>query len=177
MRKQLFSMLSQWACSPGRIALAVALLMGASHAPAHSQQPTPGAIAAAKEYVVIKGAMTMFSPIIPGVIENAKNIFLQQNPNLGQDLNAVAADLRKRYEFKRGDLQNEIAKVYAAQFTEQELKQAIEFYKTPLGKKLLTAEPIAIEQTLQAAQNFGDTFSREAMEAIRAEMRKKGHTL
>src|SRR5262249_32313423 len=45
-----------------------------------AQQPTPGAVEAAKEVLVLKGGMTIFNPIIPGVVEGSKGIFLQQNP-------------------------------------------------------------------------------------------------
>ena len=32
----------------------------------------------------------MFEPLVPGVIETAKNVFLQQSPNLQKDLNEIS---------------------------------------------------------------------------------------
>src|SRR5689334_24013045 len=53
---------------------------------ARAQTPTPAAVAAAKELVLIKGATAMFDPLNPGVIESAKNGFLPTNPQLAQPL-------------------------------------------------------------------------------------------
>lgn len=156
-------------------ALAVACLLPGGLA--RAQAPTPGAIAAAKELVVIRGGMAMFDPLIPGVIESAKNQFLPTNPQLAQPLNEVAAELRKEYEPRRAEILDELAKIYAQHFTEQELKDLVTFYKTPLGKKLISQEPVAIDQSLKATQAWAAGFSDEVLERFRAEMKKKGHNL
>ncbi len=162
-----------------RLALAAALAVAClvSGGPARAQAPTPGAVAAAKELVVLKGGTAMFEPLIPGVIESAKNNFLPTNPQLVQPLNQIAAELRKEYEPKRTEILDEVAKIYAQHFTEQDLKDLIAFYKTPLGKKLLTQEPIALDQSLKAAQAWAVHFSDEVVERFRVEMKKKGYNL
>jgi uncharacterized protein len=67
-----------------------------------------------------------------------------------------------------------MAKVYASDFTEQELKDLVTFYKSPLGQKLLTTEPRAIQGSMaymnQWAQQFAETVNGE----FRGEMRKRG---
>ena len=163
----------------GCLALAAVLALAClgSIDAARAQAPTPGAIAAAKELITIKGGAAMFEPLIPGVVESAKNTFLPTNPQLSQPLNEVALQLRKEYEPKRNELLDEVAKVYAQHFTEQELKDLVVFYKTPLGKKLLAEEPAALDQSLKAAQAWATGFSDVVMERFRAEMRKKGHPL
>ena len=50
---------------------------------AKAQQPTPAALATAKELSAITGATALFSPLIAGVVEQAKNLYLQQS-SLGQ---------------------------------------------------------------------------------------------
>jgi hypothetical protein len=67
-----------------------------------------------------------------------------------------------------------MAQIYCNEFTEQELKDLVTFYKSPLGKKLLTSEPRAIQFSMSYmngwAQNFAETVTGE----FRAEMRKRG---
>ncbi len=112
------------------------MLAALAHAgPAPAQEPSPGAVAAAKELIEMKGAMNMFEPLVPGVIETAKNAFLRTNPGLSKDLNEVAAALKTEYAGKRADIANEIARTYAAQFTEKELRDVIAFYKTPPARR------------------------------------------
>jgi hypothetical protein len=160
-----------------RAALAAALLVAFLAFTAGSHAQTPGALAAAKELVSLKGGANMFDPLIPGVIESAKNAYLPTNPQLSKELNDVALQLRKEYDPKRADVLNEVSKIYAQHFTEQELKDLVAFYKTPLGKKMITEEPVALDQSLKAAQAWATKFSDEVLERFRAEMKKKGHPL
>ena len=139
--------------------------------------PNAASIAAAKELVSLKGGASMFDPLVPGVIESAKNSLVPTNPQLQRPLNEVAAQLLKEYEPKRAEILNEVAKVYAQRFTEPELKEIVAFYKTPIGKKMITEEPIALDQSLKVAQAWATRFSDEVLERFRAEMKKKGFNL
>ncbi len=156
-------------------ALAAACLP--SGTPARAQAPTPAAVAVAKELVVMRGGMAMFDPLIPGVIESAKNSFLPTHPQLAQQLDQVAVALRKEYEPKRNEILDELSKIYAQHFTEQELKEIVTFYKSPLGKKLITQEPVVIDDSLKATQAWAAQFSDQVLERFRVEMKKKGYSL
>lgn len=154
----------------------LALLVDAGPAPAQ-QEPSPAAVAAAKELIEMKGAMTMFEALVPGVIETAKNTYLRTNPGLAKDLNEVAAALRTEFAGKRAEIANEIARTYAAQFTDKELGEVIAFYKTPAGKKVIDVEPRVLEQSMTRVQSWAERFSEDMMTRFRADMRKKGHNL
>ena len=110
----------------------------------------------------------------PGWLENT---FVPTNPTLLQPLSDVAAMLRKEYEPKRAEILDATAKIYAQHFTEQELKDIIAFFKTPVGKKMLAQEPIAIDDSLKAAQNWANAFSEVVLDRFRTEMKKKGFNL
>jgi uncharacterized protein len=142
-----------------------------------AKPPTPGAIAAAREVIVLRGAGDMVDPVVRGVIESVKNSFVPTNPNLTQELNEVAVVLHKELDGKSGEVIDQMAKAYAARFTEQELKDLLAFYKTPLGLKLVKEEPAAIEEGLKGAQQWAEAFSDTVMARMRNEMQKKGHPL
>jgi hypothetical protein len=144
---------------------------------AHAQQPSAGAIATAKELITVKGAGAIYDPIVPGVIEHAKSLFLRANPTLGKDLNEVALKLRADYAPRSAEVMNEVAKLYATRFTEQELKDALAFYKSPLGRKLLAEEPNLLDQSMKNAQTWADKLSEEVIAKMRAEMKKRGHEI
>src|SRR3954469_24152392 len=106
--------------------------------PAKAQQdPTAGALAMAREILVLKGAANLYEPMVLGVIERAKLVFLGYNPLLSKDLNDVAAKLRADMGNRAAELMAESSKLYAARFSEQELKETLAFYKSPLGRKLI----------------------------------------
>lgn len=158
---------------------AVLLLCGSlfTAGSASAQQPTPAAVSMAKEILEVKGSLTMFEPIVPGVIESAKNVLVQQSPNLQKDLNESANTLRTQLAPRSAELKEEIAKIYAARFTEAELKEALTFFKSSIGQKLLLEEPRFVEASLTRAQDWANRLTEDVLGKLRAEMKKKGHNL
>jgi hypothetical protein len=151
-------------------------------APRPAAQTTPGtpsanAVALAGELLTLKGGQQMFGGMVDGVIESAKDSFLPNNPALNRPLNEVALQLRKDFESKKAELMHEVARVYARRFTEQELRELLAFYKTNLGKKVLSDESLAVEDSFKRAQEWTSEFSDQVLTKMRAEMRKKGHEL
>jgi hypothetical protein len=159
------------------MALLIVLSLGFAAQSANPPQPSPQAIALAKELIFLKGGQQMFGPVVPGVIESTKDVFLPTNPNLSKPLAEVSAQLKSEYASKSDELMNEVAKVYATHFTEQELKEIVAFYKTALGKKLLNEDPIAIEAGFTRAKEWANDFSNQVINKMRAEMKKKGYDL
>lgn len=160
-----------------RLWVALLLVLGLGVAAQSANPPSPQAIALAKELIVLKGAHQMFDAVVPGVIEQAKDVFLPTNPNLNKELVEVTGKLKLEYANKPDELFNEVAKVYASHFTEQELKEIVAFYKTPLGKKMLAEDPVAIQEGLARAKDWANDFSNQVLGKMRAEMKKKGHDL
>lgn len=156
--------------------VAVVLAMPAGLALAQ-QQPSAAALATAAEIVDIKGASAMFSPVIPGVIEKIKLTFLQTNPNLQRDFDTVANALRAEYAPRQAQIREQLARLYTQHFNEQELKDILTFYKSPLGKKMNQEEPKFVEQSMTFVQDWADKLSDEVLVKFRAEMKKKGHDL
>jgi hypothetical protein len=144
---------------------------------AKAQQPSAVAVAMAREVIMSKGANVMTDPLVRGVIETVKNSFVPTNPNLTRELNDVAATLHKELDGKSSEVVDQMARAYASRFTEQELKDLLVFFKTPLGQKYIKEEPVALEDGLKRAQQWADAFADTVMARMRSEMQKKGHPL
>ena len=54
-----------------------------------------------------------------------------------------------------GSLVDLLVPIYKNHFTEQDLKEAIELYKTPIGKKISEKTPIIAQETMQASMKLG----------------------
>jgi hypothetical protein len=158
-------------------AVAVTLVAFGAGAHAQTQQPSAASLQVAKQLLTVTHATVVFDPLIAGVVEQAKLLFLQQNPGLGKDLNEVAAKIRTELKPRFSEITNEVALLYATNFTEQELKAILAFYKSPAGQKMLQTQPKVIDASMQFAQTWANKLSDEVIAKIREEMKKKGHNL
>jgi hypothetical protein len=144
---------------------------------AHSQQPSAAAMATARELVAFTRSTTLFNPLIAGVVEQAKLLFLQQDPSLSKDLNEIAIKIRIDLAPRFAELEDEVAKLYATNFTDQELKAILAFYQSPVGKKLLDQQPKVVDASMKFAQDWANKLSDEVIAKMRDELKKRGHAL
>jgi hypothetical protein len=163
----------QRAVRPAAIAVA---LVAASPA-VSAQQPSASSLLVAKQLIQVTGATGLFNPLIAGVIEQAKLLYLQQDPGLAKDLNEIAAKMRKDLQPRFSEVTNEIARLYATHFTEQELKDILAFYRSPAGKKMLAEQPVVVDSSMKYAQDWANKLSEQVTAQMRDELKKKGHNL
>jgi hypothetical protein len=162
---------------PTARAVALGLALAAATVSARAQQPSPAALASARELMEIKGIKNLVEPVVVGVVQQTTGTILQTNPGLTKDLDEVSAQLRSEYQPRVAEMTNEIVQLYAQRFTEQELKDVVAFYKSPAGKKMLTEEPRILDATYARLQQWANRLQDEVMVRVRAEMKKRGHNL
>lgn len=144
---------------------------------AQAPQPTAAQIALAKQLLDVNGEAKSFDALIPNVVEQAAGSFVQANPDLIRDLREVAASLVPQFENRRGEINEILARTYAAQFSDAELKALIAFYQTPVGKKLVEKRPIILDTGMRGVQLWSQRFAREVEVKVREEMKKRGFTI
>jgi hypothetical protein len=159
------------------LALAAAGIAVPASAQAPAKPPSPGAMLLAKQIVDIKNVQGVFQPIVRGVVEKAKQLFMQTNFMWGKDLNEVAFSVEKQYQPRVSELVDESARIYATHFSEQELKDLLAYYQSPLGQKALVEEPKVLDESMEFAGNWADNLSQDVMAKMRAEMKKRGHDM
>jgi uncharacterized protein len=144
-------------------------------APATALKPgSPAALAAAKEILTMKNAAAMYANAVPNLVEQTKNALMQSNLNYQKDLNEVAIIVAKNLAGREKEIGDGMAQVYANEFTEQELKDLVNFYKSPLGQKLLSSEPRAIQFSMSYMNQWAQAFAETINGQFRAEMKKRG---
>ena len=138
------------------------------------KQATPAAIAAAKEILAMKNASAMYANAVPNIVEQTKNALVQSNLNYQKDLSEVAIIVAKNLTGREKEIGDGMAQIYANEFTEQELKDLVTFYKSPLGQKLLSTEPRAIQFSMSYMNQWAQAFAATVDGQFRAEMKKRG---
>lgn len=143
-------------------------------APAQQTKPvSPSAMAAAKELLTLKNAHAMYASAIPNIVQRTKANLLQNNLNYQKDLDEVALVIAKEFAGRESEVSEQMAKIYANDFTEQELKDLVTFYKTPLGQKLLSTEPHAIASSMGFMNQWAQQTAEKVADEFRNQMKKR----
>lgn len=166
------------------LAAGLGFSLAGSGIPVQAQQPaapqqqlkpaSPAAIAAAKEILTMKNVSAMYANAIPSIVQRTRDSLVQNNLNYQKDLGEVAVAVAQMLSGREKEIGEQMAKIYASDFTEQELVDLVKFYKSPLGQKLLVEEPHAISSSLAYMNQWAQTFAEEVNGHFRAEMRKRG---
>jgi len=156
------------------LALIAAPAMAQTAAAPAAKPASAAAIGYAKELLTLKKANSMYADAVPSMVAQTKNTLLQSNLNLQKDLNEVAVIVAKNLAGREKEIGDGMAQVYANEFSEQELKDLVTFYKSPLGQKLLASEPRAISFSMSYMNDWAQAFSETVNGAFRTEMKKRG---
>ncbi len=171
-----------------KLLLSASLVLGAAAVtlPASAQQQaappaerpikpaSPAAIGYAKDILQMKNAQAMYANAIPNMVQRVKDSLLSSNLNYQKDLNEVAVVVAQANAGRDKEIGEQMAKIYASDFTEAELKDLAAFYKSPLGQKLLQMEPQSISASVNYMQQWAQQFAEQVNGQFRAEMRKRG---
>lgn len=155
--------------------LAAAMVIAALASPALSADFTESHIAAARETIAAAHASEQFNEILINLADQTKALFQRSNPGAAKDIDevvsAVALDLAKR----RPELDRELERVWAARFSEEELKQITAFFKSPVGQKYGEMAPVIIQDSMRSAGIWRDAISTEIVTRSRDELNKRGY--
>jgi len=77
-------------------------------------------------------------------------------------------DIKK--EFNADTIINMVIPVYAKYYTDEEVIQLVEFYQTPLGKKVISNTPLVMQESMAIGQAWG----REMGERVYKKLVEKG---
>ncbi|GGD17930.1 DUF2059 domain-containing protein [Aureimonas glaciei] len=143
----------------GLLALTAAGLMAI--APAKAQDATPEHLSAARAAVAAIDSTDQFDNILMNAATQIKADLIGNNPNIQSEISDMVDDRALALAPRRADLENEVARIYARLFTEQELKDIAAFYESAAGKKLIAQGPVASREVMAAADVWSNGIVRD----------------
>ena len=144
---------------------------------APAQAPSPDVLAVARELIATSRAAESAKLLLPSIVQLIKPAIVQGRPEVEKDFDAIAPQLVESFKTQVGELTEQIAVVYATNFTVAEMKDIIAFYRGPTGQKLLAKGPMIVQQSMAAGQKLGAQIGRELQSRIIEELKKKGHNI
>ena len=98
-------------------------------APARSQSVSPDAMAAAKELVEVSKTTDNFKTLLPLILQQIKPVVVQKRPAVEKDFDLVVPLVIEAANEQVGKFADAVAVIYASNFTADELRQVIAFYR------------------------------------------------
>jgi len=133
---------------------------------------SPETKALADKLVRLTGSARLFDEVLPDVADQAKNAFIRANPQMQLGIISVVDKVAVELVGRRKELDDYLARVWAAGFTNDELQDLIDFFSSETGKKYASSLPRILGVETAAAQEWGTSIATELNARVQEELRK-----
>ncbi|MGC5778414.1 DUF2059 domain-containing protein [Methylobacterium sp. NFXW15] len=133
-------------------------------------------LALAREVMLSSGIARSFDSIIPSFADQIRKQAITR-PEIQKDLEEVLIAIQPEMELQKQRLIDIAARTYAAKFSEAELTDIANFFRSPAGKRYVEMQPALLDEMVRAMQGWTEEVSEYIMVRVRAEMAKRGHEL
>jgi hypothetical protein len=142
-----------------------------------AQTPSPDAMTAARSLVTTMKLPDQYKALLPAILMGLRPALVQDRPEIERDYDAMMPMIVEAFTPYYTAMADDVAAIYANNFTVGEMREMEAFYRQPLGQKVLEKSQLIAQQSLQVSQDA----SRKAAEDLRARLtealRQKGHKL
>jgi hypothetical protein len=150
----------------------VALAAGPSLASA--QEISSSHLAAALDVVHSAKASRGFDNVLPTLATQVEDRLIRSRPDLHKEIISAVESAALKLAARRADLDNDVARVWAKSFSEDELKVIATFYKTAAGQKFADVGSLVYAETLDAVKGWSDRLGEELLDKSRDELKSAG---
>ncbi|MFK4721324.1 hypothetical protein ABIE89_002424 [Bradyrhizobium niftali] len=144
---------------------------------ASAQAPSPEAMNAARKLVVTLKIADQYRVLLPQLLLKLRPVVAQDRPEIERDYDALTAPGSEIYAPFVTSMIDQIAALYAASFTVDELRQIEAFYAQPAGRKFLEKSDALVQASTQIGQDVSQKAADELKQRLIEALRQKGHKL
>jgi uncharacterized protein len=144
---------------------------------AAAQAPSPEAMNAARKLVATMKVADQYRVLLPQLLLKLRPVLSQDRPEIERDFDAMTATSSAIYAPFVDQMADQIAAIYAASFSLDELRQIEAFYAKPAGQKLLEKADALAQASAQIGQDVSRKAADELKQRLTEALRQKGHKL
>ncbi len=142
--------------------------------PVSAQEITQSHLDAALDALKASPAARSYDDLLPAVAEQVKSQLILTRPDLHREISDTVDAVVLSLVPRRADLDNDLARVWAKGFTEDELVTIATFYASPAGQKFNKIGPTVISDAFKVAEGWAKRIREELLVKTREEMKKQG---
>lgn len=100
---------------------------------------------------------------------------MKQNPEIpAKAVESIKDEISQVFAEEMPKLITEIVPVYAKHFNQDEVKDLIAFYRTPLGKKSIEVMPAVMNECMQVGQAWGKSIAPALVPRLESRLKRDG---
>ncbi len=141
---------------------------------ANAQEIAESHLTAARDAMSSARTTEGFDGILPQLAEEAKAELIRNRPDQEEKLTELVDGVAISMAGRRGDLENEVATVFAKAFSEAELTEIAAFYNSDAGQKFLRESPIVLREMTGASRIWASGVRRDMQLAIQEKLKEAG---
>jgi len=142
-----------------------------------AQTPSPDAMAVARSLVATMKLPEQYKALLPSILLGLRRSLTQDRPEIESDYDIMKPTLDAAFAPYYAAMLDDVAAIYANNYTVTEMREMEAFFQQPVGQKYLEKSSVVTQLTNQVTQNA----SRKAADDLRARLtealRQKGHKL
>ena len=123
-----------------------------------------------RELMDLTGAKDLGQQLIDAGMEQFRSSVMDSqpdNPRARQFVEAFAARFQKRFDSK--SLNEQIIPIYDKYLSTEDLKGLLDYYRSPLGQRMLKALPDVARESQAAGYALGQKAAQDTMEELKAD--------
>jgi hypothetical protein len=145
--------------------------------PVKPAEPSADAVALGRELVIASGVARSIQIIVPQLLDQIGTNVTQTRPDLIRDLNSVMDQIKPEFDKQTDDMLNSAGRAYATRLDAKQLKDAVDFFKSPAGVAYVGSQPQVMGDLISNVQLTTSRLSTDMMTRVREEMKKRGHEM
>ncbi len=159
----------------GRGVLAAALLAAAfSVGAARADGPTPAQVDLSKKILISVGLKASMDQIVPAMLGQLQGQVAHIHPEMQKPLHETLVALLPEFQQGEDSVFTDTARTLANRLTEAELKQTLDYFDSPAGKKYTEAQGPVLEMLASSGGMWREKLTKVMLDRTREEMKKKG---
>jgi hypothetical protein len=142
-----------------------------------AQTPSPDAMTAARSLVTTMKLSDQYKALLPGVLLGLRPTLTQDRPEIERDFDSMMPMMVEAFAPYYTTMVDNVATIYANNFTVAELREIEAFYRQPVGQKLLDKSQVLAQQSAEVGQDASRKAAEDIRKRLTEALRQKGHKL
>lgn len=145
--------------------------------PAIAQEFTDEHLAVARETMIATKSTQFFDGILPTMAEEVRDTFIRVDPGITPVIEEKTLEAALELTARRKELDDRFVRLWASEFTIEELTTIRDFLTSPSGEKFVNISSAITQTQSQLASEWTSELSSSFVALVRRKLREAGYQL